>query len=35
MRDAERERWTHLADEYERLAEGYRALYTKQQPPRS
>ena len=32
LRGAEAERWTHLADEYERLADGHRDLYKHQQP---
>jgi len=28
------ERWTHIAEEYERLADSDRALYIKQQQPK-
>ena len=34
LRGTERERWVHLADEYERLADGHRALYNQQQQPK-
>jgi hypothetical protein len=35
LNSSESERWDHLADDYERLAEGHRTLYPKQQQPKS